>query len=455
MRKNILKNEKGSALPLIIIVAVLVTAAIGVMVSRTRQQAKLKREIEGQADFDVVFNKINSVLTSPSGCNATFYNGAHAGLTSYTLAPANDLVPALPPTPDDPLQEDRYPIAASKYIDLTTIKQCSDGNNCRPGNAANNTSNAFEVYTDDWDPTKVPLKSGTGIFNIRIYKIRVFKKQTQTGALAVPTILTVKIGLEMRKVNTNLGPNSNAERVVRKDKLIDVYVTLDSTLTRVLGCTSGAQSIQIYGLGYDWKPDPYPVACTGGSGNWVYSPWEPCISATAQWNYSAWSACSVSTCGYGTQTRSALSCTWVANSGIQHRTSYCNFTADSGTKTRTIPCHNFVTATNVADSYCLQPKPAVTTTCTPVDPAVCGTNTLSQACVPATAPSCGAPYTSASCGPGTNCGVNCVCNGNQPPKWKPSSVQGASCVSESTCGWCGIPGPTGPFWTSCTTINPY
>ncbi len=433
MFKNIFKNKKGSALPLVIIIAVLVSAAVAVMVNRMRMQAKLKKGIESATEFDVVFTRINSTLSSPAGCNATFYNGSGAYFTVPT-----DLLGTY-----EPLEDAKIPIPAARYTDLTYIKKCSAGNTCRPGTATNNTSYDLRNYTTDWDTAN----TYSGSNSIRAYKIRFYKKQVQTGAMATPTILTVHIGLEKRMIDTN-----NVAKVVRKDKLIDVYVTLDSTLTRVAACTSGGQSIQAYGQGYDWVLGAWSTPCSGGSAAWNYGAWTTCCCGTASYTYGAWGACSVTTCGGGTQSRTAT-CNWNANSGYQTRSADCVFTANSGTQSRSVQCYDAYTSTVVADSYCLLPKPATTQSCTPADPALCGTATTQQACTPGGVPSCGTSVTSQSCNTGS-CGFNCYCNGNQPAIWKATNVSGTSCLSQSTCGYCGI-NPAGPYWLSCSTIAPY
>lgn len=137
-------------------------------------------------------------------------------------------------------------------------------------------------------------------------------------------------------------------------------------------------------------------ACTGGSGNWVYSPWGNCSGGSTSYLYGAWGVCSA-TCGGGSQTRSYTTCSWNANSGQESRNATCEFNENSGSQMRSVACQKG--GVTLPDNKCVGAKPSTVISCTPSNSSVCGVKgELTQSCTPTTSnPVCGTPVTAQTC----------------------------------------------------------
>jgi hypothetical protein len=145
---------------------------------------------------------------------------------------------------------------------------------------------------------------------------------------------------------------------------------------------------------YAWVPSDWG-ACTGGTGSWSYGNWGSCIGGSKDFSFSSWGACSNS-CGGGIKNREAL-CVNKIN-GVSSRTSQCIFNNNSGVLTRSLKCQRSDSLV-VADSFCTDPRPEISSACTPTDPSVCGVRALVSEACPSTSPCHGSPITSKVCNP--------------------------------------------------------
>ncbi len=200
MCKIISKNNKGSALVLIVVVGFFVSAGILFYFSRLSMQKHILVKQKADAELEEVFTRISSLFVSPAHCNANFY------LASGYFAPNGS---------------------------LTRVNRCQNGQACRPGEASNHTNLELNVTESTWD-----INTTKTTTHVRLGKATYTLLHTQNGDDNDPSIL--RMNFEFHK---SYGSTTNFVKVNRS---IDFPIVLNETLDGIIGCPKSPNTITVY-----------------------------------------------------------------------------------------------------------------------------------------------------------------------------------------------------------------
>ncbi|MDO9181859.1 MAG: hypothetical protein Q7U04_05600 [Bacteriovorax sp.] len=206
--KAILKNEKGSAIIMVIMATIGLSVLSLVLIQRKKTEAIMAIKNTADKEIDSVIFKIGSLLAAPAHCNANFVGAVNAG-------------------------------------PLTTLYSCNTGFICRPSNATRTAVMGNNATT--WE-----LLQGSNIpSRIRIVSMN-YATTAQTITPITPGILTLTVVFEK-----NMGNINSATRITRVTKTFETYVvnglfdygtnvlTLNPGLS-ITGCTKAPQTTIVY-----------------------------------------------------------------------------------------------------------------------------------------------------------------------------------------------------------------
>jgi len=193
-------KNKGSILPVLILVGFGVSAGILYYFTRVNMQKQIQVKQRVDSELDEAFLKVSSLLVSPANCNATFYQN---------------------------------PVGFSLSGNLPSVKKCSDGQNCRPGTPLDSTQVEYNVLESSWNPSDTKLTH-----HLRIGKANYQIIHTQNGDNNDPSIL--KIDFEFQK------HYGNTSRVIKILKSVELPVVLNDDLDKIIGCPKSPNTITVY-----------------------------------------------------------------------------------------------------------------------------------------------------------------------------------------------------------------